>query len=232
MLAPAAPHITEELWSRRLAAAGRAVGVDPRRRRGRRSTRAAVVESTREIPVQVNGKLRDKVVVADRRHDRRDRGGGPGARPDPGDPRRPRAGPDRRGRRRQARQPRRPVTVARRRARLRPPSRRDRAGRRGHRSGARGVTVLAAIPDAVETFDAGRRPARDRDGPVDARLPVRDHPAQGARSTSSSRTARPPEPGRPDRGDRQADPPRQGPLGRGPGPVPAVEISVDTRRQE
>ena len=62
MLAPAAPHITEELWGRRLAAAGNAWAsihgqawpeVDP----------AAVVESTREIPVQVNGKLRDKVVV-------------------------------------------------------------------------------------------------------------------------------------------------------------------------
>ena len=41
-------------------------------RRGRRSTPsrgptvdpAAVVEATREVPVQVNGKLRDKVVVA------------------------------------------------------------------------------------------------------------------------------------------------------------------------
>ena len=63
MLAPAAPHITEELWSRRLAAAGS---------RGPRSTPqtwpevdpTAVAESTREIPVQVNGKLRDKVVVA------------------------------------------------------------------------------------------------------------------------------------------------------------------------
>ena len=63
MLAPAAPHITEELWSRRQAAAGAPwtsvhaeswPDVDP----------AAVVESTREIPVQVNGKLRDKVVVA------------------------------------------------------------------------------------------------------------------------------------------------------------------------
>jgi leucyl-tRNA synthetase len=63
MLAPAAPHITEELWSRRLAAAGAPWAsihsqawpeVDP----------AAVVESTREIPVQVNGKLRDKVVVS------------------------------------------------------------------------------------------------------------------------------------------------------------------------
>jgi leucyl-tRNA synthetase len=62
MLAPAAPHITEELWSRRLAASGAAWSsihtetwpiVDA----------AAVVESTREIPVQVNGKLRDKVTV-------------------------------------------------------------------------------------------------------------------------------------------------------------------------
>jgi leucyl-tRNA synthetase len=62
MLAPAAPHITEELWSRRLAAAGldwstihaeRWPAVDA----------AAVVEETREVPVQVNGKLRDKVVV-------------------------------------------------------------------------------------------------------------------------------------------------------------------------
>ena len=63
MLAPAAPHITEELWGRRLAAAGKPWAsihvatwpeVDP----------SAVIESTREIPVQVNGKLRDKVVVA------------------------------------------------------------------------------------------------------------------------------------------------------------------------
>jgi leucyl-tRNA synthetase len=63
MLAPAAPHISEELWSRRLAETGGSwssihaqpwPGVDP----------VAVVEFTREIPVQVNGKLRDKVVVA------------------------------------------------------------------------------------------------------------------------------------------------------------------------
>jgi leucyl-tRNA synthetase len=62
MLAPAAPHVTEELWSRRQAAAGEdwssihTAGwpeVDP----------SAVVESTREIPVQVNGKVRDRVVV-------------------------------------------------------------------------------------------------------------------------------------------------------------------------
>ena len=62
MLAPAAPHITEELWSRRLAAAGgqwrsihqeRWPDVDP----------GAIVEATREVPVQINGKLRDKVIV-------------------------------------------------------------------------------------------------------------------------------------------------------------------------
>jgi leucyl-tRNA synthetase len=63
MLAPAAPHVTEELWSRRLATAGVPWSsihqetwpeVDP----------AAVVEATREVPVQVNGKLRDRIVVA------------------------------------------------------------------------------------------------------------------------------------------------------------------------
>jgi leucyl-tRNA synthetase len=62
MLAPAAPHIAEELWSRRLAARGEAwssihtetwPAVDL----------AAVAESTREVPVQVNGKVRDRVVV-------------------------------------------------------------------------------------------------------------------------------------------------------------------------
>jgi len=63
MLAPAAPHISEELWSRRLAAAGQAWSsvhaerwpdVDP----------SAVADATREIPIQVNGKLRGHVVVA------------------------------------------------------------------------------------------------------------------------------------------------------------------------
>jgi len=62
MLAPAAPHISEELWSRRLVDAAEPwtsihsqawPEVDP----------SAVVESTREIPIQVNGKLRDKVTV-------------------------------------------------------------------------------------------------------------------------------------------------------------------------
>jgi leucyl-tRNA synthetase len=62
MLAPAAPHISEELWSRRLEAHGQAWSsihraswplVDER----------AIVETTREVPIQVNGKLRDKVPV-------------------------------------------------------------------------------------------------------------------------------------------------------------------------
>jgi leucyl-tRNA synthetase len=63
MLAPAAPHITEELWARRAEAAGRAwtsihteswPAVDE----------AAAAVSVREVPVQVNGKLRAKVFVA------------------------------------------------------------------------------------------------------------------------------------------------------------------------
>ena len=62
MLAPSAPHITEELWSRRL-------GRGPSR--GRRSTaqtwpefdETAVVEATARSPIQVNGKVRDKVEV-------------------------------------------------------------------------------------------------------------------------------------------------------------------------
>jgi leucyl-tRNA synthetase len=63
MLAPAAPHIAEELWSRQLAAEGQAwtsihaqawPAVDA----------AAAAVSTREIPIQVNGKLRDRIEVA------------------------------------------------------------------------------------------------------------------------------------------------------------------------
>jgi leucyl-tRNA synthetase len=62
MLAPVAPHISEELWSRRLASQGVAWSsihreswpvVDER----------AIAETTREIPIQVNGKLRDRVTV-------------------------------------------------------------------------------------------------------------------------------------------------------------------------
>jgi leucyl-tRNA synthetase len=62
MLAPAAPHIAEELWSRRLAAAG-----EPWSSIHTQSwpevDRAAAAEATREVPVQVNGKLRDKLIV-------------------------------------------------------------------------------------------------------------------------------------------------------------------------
>ena len=62
MLAPAAPHITEELWSRRLAAASEPwASIHTQSWPEVDST--AIVESTREIPVQVNGKLRDRVVV-------------------------------------------------------------------------------------------------------------------------------------------------------------------------
>ncbi|HEX5589161.1 MAG TPA: leucine--tRNA ligase [Candidatus Limnocylindrales bacterium] len=62
MLAPAAPHITEELWSRRLAATGRDWS-SIHRERWPAVDETAAVDETREVPVQVNGKLRDKVVV-------------------------------------------------------------------------------------------------------------------------------------------------------------------------
>ena len=63
MLAPAAPHIAEELWSRRLAEAGQP-WVSIHTQRWPEVDAAAVVEATREIPVQVNGKLRDRITVA------------------------------------------------------------------------------------------------------------------------------------------------------------------------
>jgi leucyl-tRNA synthetase len=62
MLAPAAPHITEELWSRRLAAAGEpweSIHVQ----RWPEVDQGAIAEATREVPIQINGKLRDRVVV-------------------------------------------------------------------------------------------------------------------------------------------------------------------------
>jgi leucyl-tRNA synthetase len=62
MLAPAAPHITEELWSRLAEARGEAwesIHVQ----RWPEVDASAVVEATREIPIQVNGKLRDRVTV-------------------------------------------------------------------------------------------------------------------------------------------------------------------------
>jgi leucyl-tRNA synthetase len=63
MLAPVAPHIAEELWARRLEAAGEAwssVHVQP----WPAFDASLVVAEQIELPVQVNGKLRDKVLVA------------------------------------------------------------------------------------------------------------------------------------------------------------------------
>ena len=62
MLAPAAPHVTEELWARTLAARG-APWASIHVQSWPAVDAAAVVETTREVPVQVNGKLRDLVVV-------------------------------------------------------------------------------------------------------------------------------------------------------------------------
>jgi len=62
MLAPAAPHITEELWSRLAEARGEAwesIHVQ----RWPEVDEHAIVEQTREIPIQVNGKLRDRITV-------------------------------------------------------------------------------------------------------------------------------------------------------------------------
>ncbi len=62
MLAPAAPHVTEELWARRLAARGEAWRSIHAERWPTVDAAAAAVE-TRELPVQVNGKVRDRVDV-------------------------------------------------------------------------------------------------------------------------------------------------------------------------
>ena len=63
MLAPSAPHVAEELWSRRLEARGeawRSVHAES----WPAWNEALVAEDTVELPVQVNGKLRDRVQVA------------------------------------------------------------------------------------------------------------------------------------------------------------------------
>jgi leucyl-tRNA synthetase len=62
MLAPAAPHVTEELWSRRLAARGEEWS-SIHKATWPTVDASAVVESTREVPVQVNGKVRDRITV-------------------------------------------------------------------------------------------------------------------------------------------------------------------------
>jgi leucyl-tRNA synthetase len=63
MLAPAAPHITEELWSRRATERGERLESIHLAAWPEVDEGAAAVD-VREVPVQVNGKLRDKVVVA------------------------------------------------------------------------------------------------------------------------------------------------------------------------
>src|SRR4029078_8453732 len=62
MLAPAAPHITEELWSRRPAAAGEP-WASIHTQRWPEVDATGVVDETREGPAQVKGKPRDKVTV-------------------------------------------------------------------------------------------------------------------------------------------------------------------------
>ena len=63
MLAPAAPHVSEELWWRRAPGLGRAWTSIHLEAWPEVDERAAAV-SVREVPVQVNGKLRDRVIVA------------------------------------------------------------------------------------------------------------------------------------------------------------------------
>ena len=62
MLAPVAPHIAEELWSRRLAAAG-ADWTSIHTEAWPTFDPDLVVAETVELPVQVNGKLRDRIQV-------------------------------------------------------------------------------------------------------------------------------------------------------------------------
>jgi leucyl-tRNA synthetase len=62
MLAPAAPHISEEIWSRRAAEAGRE-WTSIHTESWPELDVAATAEATREVPIQVNGKLRDKLTV-------------------------------------------------------------------------------------------------------------------------------------------------------------------------
>jgi leucyl-tRNA synthetase len=62
MLAPAAPHIAEELWSRRLAAAGRPWS-SIHTERWPEVDETVLSDELREVPIQINGKVRDRVVV-------------------------------------------------------------------------------------------------------------------------------------------------------------------------
>jgi leucyl-tRNA synthetase len=62
MLAPAAPHISEELWARRLEAAGHPWS-SIHTEHWPKVDKSATVDATREVPIQVDGKLRDRVTV-------------------------------------------------------------------------------------------------------------------------------------------------------------------------
>ena len=62
MLAPSAPHITEELWSRRLDAAGEP-WASIHTQRWPASTSARSWSRRARCPIQVNGKLRDRITV-------------------------------------------------------------------------------------------------------------------------------------------------------------------------
>jgi leucyl-tRNA synthetase len=62
MLAPVAPHIADELWARRLAAAG-LEGSSVHQETWPAFDPALVAAQQVEVPVQVNGKLGDKVLV-------------------------------------------------------------------------------------------------------------------------------------------------------------------------
>ena len=62
MLAPAAPHITEELWSRLVELRGEA-WTSIHTQAWPAMDESAAAENEREVPIQVNGKLRDRVTV-------------------------------------------------------------------------------------------------------------------------------------------------------------------------
>jgi leucyl-tRNA synthetase len=62
MMAPIAPHISEELWSRRLAAAG-AEWSSVHTQQWPQYDETLIAAAEIELPVQINGKLRDVVSV-------------------------------------------------------------------------------------------------------------------------------------------------------------------------
>jgi leucyl-tRNA synthetase len=63
MLAPARPTSPRSSWSRRLAARGEEWS-SIHKQAWPEVDLAVVAESTREVPVQVNGKVRDRITVA------------------------------------------------------------------------------------------------------------------------------------------------------------------------